>query len=215
MTQNDSVLIGVTGGVGAGKSYVLRLLAESGVRILLLDEVGHEVMNPGGTAYAAVLSLFGNEIKKADGSPDRAKIAEIIRNDPEKAERLNEIVHPAVREQTDQWIRAFRSGDGFHFPKESGRRRLAAIESAILLEAGYGEICDEVWYIYADEAVREKRLRESRGWSAARIAATIRAQKSESAFKDAADVVIDNSGDAEKTRRQVEKEAARLAGLSQ
>lgn len=213
MTQNDSVLIGVTGGVGAGKSFVLGLLAESGVRILLLDEVGHAVMDPGGTAYAAVLKLFGDKIKKPDGSPDRARIAEIIRNNPEKAEELNRIVHPAVREDADKWIRRFREGEGLHFANENAiekKPRLAAIESAILLEAGYGEICDEVWYIYADEAVRRKRLRESRGWNMARIDATIRAQKSESEFAAAAKVVIDNSGTPEETRRQVMREISRL-----
>lgn len=188
--------IGVTGGVGAGKSLVLSYLKEHhGARIIMLDEVGRELMQPDGACFNPVVNLFGTDVVKPDGTLDRPLIAKRMLADDDLRIKLNGIIHPAVLHETMNRI----------YRAEDEGVRLLVVESAILLETNYGAICDEVWYIYADVKVRAARLRASRGYDDARIRKTMEAQLSDEEFRKRADHVIDNSGDFELTRGQIDR----------
>ena len=188
--------IGVTGGVGAGKSLVLSYLKEHhGARIIMLDEVGRELMQPDGACFKPVVDLFGTEVVKPDGTLDRPLIAKRMLADDDLRIKLNGIIHPAVLHETMNRI----------YRAEDEGVRLLVVESAILLETNYGAICDEVWYIYADVKIRAARLRASRGYDDARIRKTMEAQLSDEEFRKRADHVIDNSGDFELTRGQIDR----------
>ena len=117
-------------------------------------------------------------------------------------EKLNRIVHPAVREYILETIRTQRA-EG---------TRLFFLEAALLIEEKYNEICDELWYVYADEAVRRKRLKESRGYTDSKITSMIRSQLPEQRFREAADFVINNSGSLADSLRQVDSRLEELSG---
>ena len=147
-------IIGVTGGVGSGKSAVLNYLEDHfDSRVVKADEVGHLLMMPGRACYEPVIELFGEWIVKEDTSLDRQAIASIVFQEPEMLQKLDDIVHPAVYQYIVREIEhSKKEGTEFFF-----------IEAALLLEEKYDEICDELWYIYTSEENRRARLKESRG----------------------------------------------------
>ena len=138
--------IGITGGVGAGKSAILAHLASKpGIRVML----AHDLMQPGTECFQKLKEKFaGEDIYQPDGSLDRAQLATVIFSDDRKREELNAIVHPAVREYVLQQKEA---------EERAGKLFLLVLEAALLIEEHYDEICDELWYIYTDEAVRRER----------------------------------------------------------
>lgn len=196
-------LIGVTGGVGSGKSELLRYVRERyGAYVLFADQAAAGLMRWGERCFEPVVRLFGPEALGSDGELDRGKIAGMIFcNDPLR-EEMNRIVHPAVREYILETIRAQRAeGTCLFF-----------LEAALLVEEKYNEICDELWYVYADEAVRRKRLKESRGYTDSKITSMIRSQLPEQRFREAADFVINNSGPLADSLRQVDSRLEELSG---
>ncbi|MCD8196740.1 MAG: dephospho-CoA kinase [Lachnospiraceae bacterium] len=188
-------IIGVTGGVGAGKSAVLDYLEEHyGALRIEADQVGHEVMEPGAIAYDPVLAAFGQDIVSPDGKIDRKALGNMVFADEEKRLLLNSIIHPAVkREILRRLHEAERKGE-----------TLAVVEAALFLEEHYEAFCDETWYIYTKEENRRQRLRESRGYSEKRIDALLHSQRTHEEFLARCDRVIDNNGSVEETRRQVD-----------
>lgn len=188
-----SYVIGITGGVGAGKSQVLSLLKENfGAEVIAADEVGRELMEPDGVCFSAVVELFGPEIVREDGTLDRQKIAGIIFQDNAMLEKQNAIIHPAVKEEI---IRRCRLSEA----------KWIAVEAALLLEAHYEDVCDEFWYIFADEETRRRRLKESRGYTDERIRAVMNSQLTDEQFRRGCDRVIDNSGSLAETKAQIER----------
>ena len=190
------LFIGITGGVGAGKSTVLRLLKENfNCKVLLADEVAAELMKAGKACFDAVVSLdWPESIVGADGEIDRGLMARLMFSDDKLLTKVNAIVHPAVEQEVLNQVedeRAKHKIEYFFF------------EAALLIECGYGKLVDEMWYIYADENVRTKRLMESRGYGVERIKNTIMSQRSDASFREHADRVIDNSGDKEQTLLQL------------
>lgn len=189
-------VIGVTGGVGAGKSTVLSYLEEQyDAKVYLADEVAKLLLMPGEACYEQVRSIFPAEVFCEDGSIHREKMAELIFAHPEYRIRQNEIVFPAVKNYFKEQIEKERAA-------ETG---LMIIEAALLIEEHYEEICDELWYIHADEAVRRERLEKNRGYSQEKITAIMKSQLSEEAFRMYTDVVIDNSKSADKTRESIDR----------
>lgn len=186
-------VIGVTGGVGVGKSRVLGLLEDKfGAEVILADEVGRRLMEPEGCCFLPVAKLFGPRVIGEDGRLDRGWIAGQVFHDKELLEKLNQIVHPAVKREIARQCRESRAA-------------FVAVEAALLLEAHYEDVCDEIWYIYADEETRRKRLRETRGYSDERIDAVMANQLSEEAFRAGCRRVIDNSGGLTDTEEQIRK----------
>lgn len=197
-------IIGITGGVGSGKSRILDYLSERrGATVIRLDDLGHEVMKKGAEAFDGVIAIFGRDVIRPDGELDRAAIATRILEDPAEKKRLEAVVLPCVREKTEKLIKEHRDAGA----------ALLIIESATLIETGYGEICDEVWYIYADIDTRVARLRRSRGYSDFRIYNTMANQMHEGEFRENADYIIDNSGDFSATARAADQRLAALGLL--
>ena len=196
--------IGITGGVGAGKSAILSYLAEKPkTKVMLADEIAHELMEPGTDCYMQIVECFtGEDILMENGSFDRAKLAQVIFGNPAKRESMNAIVHPAVKEYVrEQYVLEQRKGE----------LELLILEAALLIEEEYDEICDELWYIYTSEANRRIRLKESRGYSDEKIDNIFKSQLSENEFRESTQVTIDNNGDLDTTYQQIEKALRRKA----
>ena len=187
-------IIGITGGVGAGKSTVLAYLEEMyGACVIQADQVGHRVMEPGERCYGQVLELFGENIKKSDKTIDRKRVSDVVFSRPDLLEKLNKIIHPAVKEAILEQIEAQRAAGC----------ALCIVEAALLLEEKYQDFCDEVWYIHADEEVRTSRLMRDRGYTRQKARDIMDSQASEDFFYAHADRVIENNRDLEETYRQI------------
>ena len=189
-------LIGVTGGVGAGKSSVLDYLhKEYGAVIVLLDDVSRAMLATDGPCYDETIEIFGPGVVREDRSLDRAAIAERVFSDSVMMVKLNDLVHPAVRKETEKIISRYR---------EEGVQILV-LEAALLIEQHYDEICDELWYIYASADTRMRRLTDSRGYSKERIEGTMAKQLSDEEFRAKATFVLDNDGDFDYTKAQIDR----------
>ncbi len=190
-------LIGVTGGVGAGKSAILSYIEKHyKCKIYLADEVANLIKLKGEVCYEELVKLLGEEVMDENGEIHKGKMAAMIFSDEELLEQVNQIVHPQVRIYLEKRIKE---------ALESGEVELMFIEAALLIEAGYKEIVDELWYIYADVDVRRKRLIRSRGYSIEKIEQIMESQLTEEVFRKECDFVIDNSGDLEESYKQIRK----------
>lgn len=190
-------VVGITGGVGAGKSQILAYLKEhTRCRIIMADQVAHELEEPGGRCYKPIVSRLGASILKEDGRIDRIKMAARIFTDGNLLGQINEIVHPAVKEYITEAIAEERAGDRIDY---------LFIEAALLIENGYKAIVDELWYIHTDMQVRRERLKASRGYSDEKIDNIMKGQLSEEEFRGQCSVVIDNSGTLDSVYRQIDK----------
>ncbi|MCI9336429.1 MAG: dephospho-CoA kinase [Lachnospiraceae bacterium] len=188
--------IGITGGVGAGKSEILRYIKERWeCEIYLADEVAHLVQQPGTKAYSALVALLGPDVTEGDGGICRSAMADRIFADPSLLEQVNGIVHPAVKEYLLERLEEASA---------AGETELFIVEAALLIEGGYLALVDEMWYIYADERVRRERLLASRGYTGEKTARIMASQLTDREFRDNCDFVIDNSGDFAETCRQID-----------
>lgn len=193
-------VIGITGGVGSGKSRVLSYIeAQYDAVICQADHVAWGLQEPGQTCYLEIVKAFGTEILDEDKTINRGKLGQIVFGDSEKLILLNQIMHPAVKRHIINWIASERKKKTAYF----------FLEAALLLEEHYSQICDELWYIYADEDVRRIRLKESRQYSDERITAIMNAQLPETTFREHCQFVIDNSGDFGHTCYQIEERMKR------
>ena len=193
--------IGITGGVGAGKSEILDYIRKHySCEIYLADQVAHLVKQPGTKAYQALLSLLGQDVAGRDGLIDKGLMADRIFADPSLLEQVNGIIHPAVKAFLLERLERARA---------AGQVDFFFVEAALLIEGGYLALVDEMWYIYADEAVRRQR-KASRGYSEEKIARIMSSQLGEAQFRESCDFVIDNSGELAESCRQIDR---RLSGL--
>ena len=185
-------IIGITGGVGSGKSEILNILKNDyQAKVIQSDHVAHELMVPGAKSYDAIVQAFGNEILNEDQTINRPILGEIVFHDETKLSLLNSITHKNVDEEILSRI------DQFEKEEPEG---LLVIESALLVGAGYEKRFDQLWYIYTREEVRYERLKASRGYSDEKIKQMIEKQQKEEEFKSMASNIIDNSGDLEDTK---------------
>lgn len=190
-------VIGITGGVGSGKSELLFYIKEHYCcEIVFADSLAKELQEPGEACYAPLVSLLGEEILGADKRISKEKMAEKIFGKEELLKKVDEMVHPPVVSEIKKRIAA---------AAEEGKISLFFVEAALLIENGFDKICDEMWYIYAREDVRRERLSLSRGYTKEKTDAIMEKQLSEEAFCSACQVVIDNSGPLADSIRQIEK----------
>ena len=193
--------IGITGGIGAGKSEILHYIGERyKCEIYLADEVAHLVKQPGTRGYEELVKLLGTDAVAADGQIDKAVMADKIFKDRQLLEQVNGIIHPAVREYLLQRLELARN---------KGETELFFVEAALLIECGYLALVDEMWYIYADEEIRRERLRRTRGYSEEKISQITSRQLSEESFRKNCDFAIDNSGSLTDTCRQIDERLQR------
>ena len=188
--------IGVTGGIGAGKSEVLSYLESRwNAFIVRLDDVSRDLLLPGRPEYDEAVRIFGSRIVAEDGALDRKKIAELIFGDEDLREKLDAVIHPAVKRETIHLMEIHRKKG----------TRLFVVEAALLIEDHYDAICNELWYIYAGETTRYSRLMSSRGYSMKRIRETMARQMSDEEFRKNTDFTVDNSGDFGETARVIDE----------
>lgn len=190
-------IIGITGGIGAGKTEVLSYIrSKYNCEIILADEVAHKVKEPGESCYAELIQLLGKEIAEPDGRIDRKAMAEKIFADESLLIKVNGLIHPAVKKYILKRIdeaAALQKTD-FLF-----------IEAALLIEDGYMDIADELWYIFAKEDIRRERLKRSRGYSDEKIKGILSRQLSEEEYIRHCKVFIDNSGNLQETYKQIDE----------
>ena len=188
-------VIGITGGVGAGKSEVMRLIEKNCASFLLVaDEAAHELEKKGSECYNELIELLSADILSEDGEIDKRKMAEKLFKDDGLRERVNAILHPAVKRYILSKLEEKRA---------EGTAEWFFIEAALLIEDGYVQICDELWYIYADEETRRKRLKESRGYTDEKTEGIMKAQNTDEVFRRHCAVIIDNSGSLSDTETQI------------
>lgn len=193
-------VIGLTGGIAAGKSTVSAALREAGAVVIDADQIGHQAYRAGTETYAALVEAFGPGIVGADGEIDRRTLGAIVFADPQQRRRLQDIVWPRMKAMLRQQLDELRAAG----------TAIAVVEAAVLIEAGWLDLVDEVWVVQVPEATAMQRLMARNGFSADDARARIRAQLSNEERARYAQVIIDNSGSVEDARRQVQFEVQRL-----
>lgn len=200
-------IIGVTGGVGSGKSTVLDFLEkEYGAYIIMADEIGRKLMEPEGVCFDRIVKAFGEAVLTEDGRLNRGLLSERIFSDSEARDILDGIVHPAVKKEIQSKVDSIKS-------RYTGGNFLVVIEAALLIEESYDLICDELWYIYASVETRIKRLKEYRGYSEDKSLSIMKNQLSDEMMRKYCVVTIDNSGNFEDTRSQLAEEYNRVMDI--
>jgi len=188
-------VIGLTGGIGSGKSTVSQLLAELGAVILNADEMGHEAFKPDSEGWRQVVAAFGRQILTPDDNIGRQKLGEVVFGNPESLSRLNQIMHPRIYDMVKAQLEEHR---------RQGTRAVV-LEAPLLLEAGWTSLANEVWVTTAPEATVLQRLEERSGMSPVESLARIRAQLSSTERVKHADVVIDTDCDLDELRSRVKE----------
>ena len=187
------MIIGLTGGIGSGKSTAAQILAEFGAEVIDADKVAHEVFNPGTEGLQKVVETFGERVLNANGQIDRKKLGEIVFNDPSSLSTLNGIIHPRAYELTKSRIEEFRKLGV----------EVVILEVILLVEAGWDHLADEIWVTMAKEDTVVQRLQESRGLTKEEILTRIRAQTPNEERIKYADVIIENDGSYEELKTKL------------
>lgn len=185
--------VGLTGGLACGKTFVGEALAGYGCFLIRADELGHEVLSPGGEAFEPAIRDFGPAILDRDGRIDRHQLAGRVFNDPEALARLNALVHPAVRRREEQLIAEFAARE----PKG-----IAVVEAAILIETGSYQRFDRLILVICTEEQQIARAKHRDGLADAEVRARLSRQMPLAEKRKFADFVIDTSGAKEDTLRQ-------------
>jgi dephospho-CoA kinase len=186
-------VLGLTGGIGSGKSMVAQMFARLGAVVIDADQVAREVVEPGQPALQEIAAAFGGDVILPDGHLDRPKLAEIIFADAAERAKLDAITHPRIRTRMDESIKARRSGPG-----------VLIVDIPLLYENGRRTTVEKVIVVWVDPQTQLRRIRQRDGLSAEAAHQRIAAQMPLEAKRARADHVIDNSGTREDTRRQVE-----------
>lgn len=192
-----SLVIGITGNIGTGKSTVAEMLSALGAQVIDADRVAHQVMAPGTPVYAEVVDAFGPQILTAEGEIDRKKLGTIVFRDPKALARLEAMVHPATVERIARCIAEATS-------------HVVVVEAIKLLESGLADACDSVWVTTCRREQQIERLLEQRDLSRDEVRRRVDAQAPQEEKMVQADVVIDNSGPLSATWKQVQSAWARL-----
>jgi dephospho-CoA kinase len=192
--------VGLTGGIASGKSTVASMLRDRDCQVLELDPLGHELLEPGQSAYEEVVREFGNDILGPGDKVDRAKLGAIVFSDPAKRARLNQILHPRILQVVRQWFSAL---------DRSGGPDLAVAEAALIIEAGFHKELDKLIVCWARPDQQLARLME-RGLPREQASLRIAAQMPGDEKRALADEVIDCSGSIQETERQVDMVFAKL-----
>ncbi len=186
--------IGLTGGIGSGKTTVAAMLEELGATVIHADTVGHETYQPHSEGWQRLISTFGATILSPDQTIDRKKLGAVVFSDPQALARLNAIVHPLIFAEIQRRLAAYRS---------AGHIQPVVVEAAVLIEANWLPLVDEVWLVVTSQDAVVDRLGKQRGLLPPDVAARIAAQLSDAERQRHADVIIHNTGSLEDLRRRV------------
>lgn len=189
-------VIGITGGIGSGKSLVARIMIDKyGAHFINTDKVAKEQMEIGGISYQGVVDYFGKGILSEDGSIDSKKLSKLVFEDKEKLQKLNDLTHPQVLGAVVDELKSLR---------ELENENYAIIETALMIEAGFDYICDQVWYVYSPENVRKDRLMKERNYSEEKINSILESQSRDEDFRRHFSIVIENTGSKEELEIQID-----------
>ncbi|MBE9512861.1 MAG: dephospho-CoA kinase [Chloroflexi bacterium] len=188
-------IIGLTGGIGSGKSTVAQFLAGLGAVIIDADKIGHELLKPNTEAWREVVAGFGRQILTPDGNIDRKKLGEIVFGNPESLLKLNRIMHPRIYEKVRAQLEEYRQGGV----------GVVVLEAPLLLEAGWASLVDKIWVTVASRATVLRRLQERVGLSELESTARITSQLSAEERVGRTDVIIDTDCDLDELEAKVEK----------
>jgi dephospho-CoA kinase len=183
--------IGVTGGIGSGKSTVTRIFAELGAPVIDADKVGHAIYQPDGPAYLEMIAAFGEGILASDRTIDRKRLGPIVFADPAALKRLNSIVHPKMFVRMREMVAGMRA---------EGERKPIVIEAAVLIEANWQPLFDEIWLVTTSKERVIQRIENERGLAREQIEARIQSQLSDDQRRKFATEVISNDGSVEDLR---------------
>lgn len=184
--------VGLTGGIGSGKSTVAAMLAERGAVVIDADQIARELVEPGGQALAELVTEFGPRILAADGSLSRAELASMAFSEPRATTRLNEIMHPLIRTVAAERLRSFPDA------------QIVVYDMPLLVETGQSDLVDVVVVVDVPEEVQVERAVGPRGLDEADVRRRMEVQAARADRVAAADAVIDNSGDLAETRAAVD-----------
>jgi dephospho-CoA kinase len=196
--------VGLTGGIASGKSTVASILRDHDCMVLQMDPLGHELLEPGQSAYDEVVREFGNPILGPGGAVDRAKLGVFVFADAAKRARLNQILHPRILEVVQRWFAALDRPGGPEF---------AVVEAALIVETGFHKSLDNLIVCWSTPEQQLERLLE-RGLTSEQAKLRIAAQMPAEEKRNLADEVVDCSGSIEETERQVKNVVERLKELS-
>lgn len=188
-------VLGLTGGIGTGKSQVGKILAGLGASIINADTLGHRVYEPDTAGWAEVVNAFGEDVLSATREVDRKKLGSVVFSDPRALERLNAIMHPRIYGLIEDEIEVL---------KETGREEVV-VEAALLIEAGWTPLVDEIWVTTSPEELVVERLQKRNGLSEEAIRARISSQMSQEERIKHAVEVIDNSSSLPELSRRVQQ----------
>ncbi|MGH8065632.1 MAG: dephospho-CoA kinase [Candidatus Entotheonellia bacterium] len=189
-------VIGLTGGIGAGKSTVTQMLEELGAAVIDADKVGHQIYLPDLPAWREIVATFGQEVLNADRTINRQALGKIVFADPEALRTLNRIVHPKMFDRMAELIAELRARGGM---------KAIVVEAAVLIEANWMPLVDQVWVVMASEAVVVDRLAKRRNLSPEQVRTRIAAQLSNDERLKHAHVVIHNDGSLAEVRTAVQQ----------
>lgn len=184
-------VIGVTGGIATGKSTVLGILRDHGAETIDADAIYHDLISPGGVLVEPIVQRFGAYVRASDGAIDRRALAGIVFADTEALADLDLITHPPVVKIIQDRIAGSETA-------------LVAVDAVKLIESGMHALCDAVWLVTCNPAVRKARLMARNGFTEYEADLRLAAQPDESYRRQHADVVIDNSGDLMSLRQQLD-----------
>jgi dephospho-CoA kinase len=193
-------IIGLTGGIASGKSTVVQMLEEKGAVLLSADAVGHEVYEPDRPAWQEIVDAFGRQVVAEDGTVDRRRLGAVAFSDPQQLQRLNAITHPRMKEMMREKLEGERARG----------TRVAVLEAALLFDAGWDDLTDEVWVTAAPPEVAAERTARRSGLSMEEALSRIRSQMSNEERIARSQVVINTDCSLEQTRKQVGEEWERL-----
>jgi dephospho-CoA kinase len=188
-------VIGLTGGIGAGKSTVTQILEDLGAAVIDADKVGHQIYLPDLPAWREIVATFGQEVLHADRTINRQALGKIVFADPEALRTLNRIVHPKMFERMAGLIAELRARSGM---------KAIVVEAAILIEANWQPLADQIWLVIASEPVVIERLAKQRHLSPEQVRTRIAAQLSNEERLKHAHVVIRNDGSLDEVRAAVQ-----------
>lgn len=190
------IIIGLTGGIGSGKSTVSDILKEQGIPVVDGDRIAREVVEPHRPAYDEVVRVFGTEVLQRDGTLNRKRIGEIVFSDPEKLSVLNSITHKEIYRVILERLESL---------KETGTT-LVFLDVALLFETGFDQLTDRVWVVDAPDAVRVERIQKRDGLREEEILKRIQSQMSREMRNTKGDLVLDNSKGREELKAQILQE---------
>ena len=188
-------VIGITGGIGVGKSKVSEILVSLGLDVINADELGHQAYVPFTTGWEEVVQEFGKEILTTDGEINRSKLRSIVFNDVNALNRLNQITHPKIKQILCNSLSEYRNHGSI----------LVGFEAALLIEAGWNEIADEIWVVTApDRIILERIMGRSPEIDKGIIQSMIESQMPQSEREKFADILINNGGTIDGLKKMVQ-----------